>query len=519
MKCPLKFARYEFEGGEGCIGAECGFYGSVCDMDMSVSAQKRPNDEPPESDVVAILRKYANFWSLSHETHTQCDSNWEVTTMRALADMIERDYVSRQDFEAQHRTLCAVREQRDELTNAINELQKKQPYCYNPEVPLDTLRTVGRYIDELKAERDELKKELDIANAKLAGKPECEICDRATLLEEIEGLTAERDELEMRVNSLVAELGDAEGTSIILERQRDEWKAKVKTLAGYSNYWRGRCAKLEHRSDKRAAAVERLRMLDEFGGGSFEYAILGSDKMTWSYMDKRDALIDLLTDDGAHLKAQSKTEPNLCEQSESSSDEADSREKLEADLKTHLYEFGGYCFSSREGHAGNVDTFFDDFVFLLDRQAAITERECIGDAGKASLMGVVAHERECYEKRIAELQAKVDELYKSCDILRDKKLAAEREKSELTEQLEAAHAKNRALKAHISKMQNGRHGWHVKGVELQRQVDELTAQLHASNAERARLRECLGIATDNAHDLLTLVDESGNVYDRDEGLA
>lgn len=90
---------------------------------------------------------------------------------------------------------------------------------------------------------------------------------------------------------------------------------------------------------------------------------------------------------------------------------------------------------------------------------------------------------------------------------------------ELTEQLEAAHAKNRALKAHISKMQSGRHGWHVKGVELQRQVDELTAQLHASNAERARLRECLGIATDNAHDFLTLVDESGNVYDRDEGLA
>lgn len=55
--------------------------------------------------------------------------------------------------------------------------------------------------------------------------------------------------------------------------------------------------------------------------------------------------------------------------------------------------------------------------------------------------------------------------------------------------------------------------------ELQAKVDELTIQLRASNAERERLRECLGIATDNAHDLLTLVDESGNVYDCDEGLA
>lgn len=45
--------------------------------------------------------------------------------------------------------------ERDQLTNAINELQKKQPYCYNPEQPLGTLNTIGRYIDELTAERDE----------------------------------------------------------------------------------------------------------------------------------------------------------------------------------------------------------------------------------------------------------------------------------------------------------------------------------------------------------------------------
>ena len=51
------------------------------------------------------------------------------------------------------------------------------------------------------------------------------------------------------------------------------------------------------------------------------------------------------------------------------------------------------------------------------------------------------------------------------------------ERDELRADLEVAHAKNRVLKAHIGKMQNGRHGWHVKAKELQEQVDSLTAEL------------------------------------------
>ena len=55
------------------------------------------DEQAPEGDVVAILRKWANFWGVSHSTHTQCDSNWEKTTMNAIADMIERDYVRRDE--------------------------------------------------------------------------------------------------------------------------------------------------------------------------------------------------------------------------------------------------------------------------------------------------------------------------------------------------------------------------------------------------------------------------------------
>ena len=32
----------------------------------------------------------------------------------------------------------------EQLRDAINELQKKQPYCYDQDKPLDTLKTIGR---------------------------------------------------------------------------------------------------------------------------------------------------------------------------------------------------------------------------------------------------------------------------------------------------------------------------------------------------------------------------------------
>lgn len=342
MKCPLKFGLYEFEGGTGCIGAECGFFGCVCGA--------------------------AN-----------------------------------------------LKAERDELINAINELQKKQPYCYNPEAPLDTLRTVGCYIDELKAERDELKKRVGEQQETLDN-------DCRDLIEndnEICKLTAERD----------------------------EWKAKAeqaKESSAHSKAHSKDAPTLSEQSESLSDSREKLRIVMPRHNGE-KYAKL---------MVKQ---FDQLIYDELH----------------------DSREKLEADV-----------LKFSQVYYANHLLVYDKVIELLDRQKAITERKCLAQSVQGADAILTAEN--------AELQAKVDEL---------------------TEQLESAHAKNRALKLHISKMQAGRHGWHVRGVELQKRVDELTTQLHASNAERERLRECLGIATDNAHDFLTLVDESGNVYDRDEGLA
>jgi chromosome segregation ATPase len=58
-----------------------------------------------------------------------------------------------------------------------------------------------RTIEQLRAQVSDLTLERDILEARLAGKPECEICDRATMLVEIEGLTAKRDELSRQLDA------------------------------------------------------------------------------------------------------------------------------------------------------------------------------------------------------------------------------------------------------------------------------------------------------------------------------
>lgn len=168
----------------------------------------------------------------------------------------------------------------------------------------------------------------------------------------------------------------------------------------------------------------------------------------------------------AHSKSQSKDAPTLSEQSESLSDEADSREKLLADLEKQVRVWHDYD--------GNFMRIYDSVAYaqvkeLLDRQAAITERELCKQCDWPSL--AAQPDEEAYE-RIANL----------------------------TDDLETAYAKNRVLRAHISKMQNGRNGWHIKAEKLQKQVDELTTELttckHDSEQYRDLFSEALTLAAE-----------------------
>jgi len=55
-----------------------------------------------------------------------------------------------------------LQEKIGELTEGVSELLKKQPYTFNPHDVLGSLETIGRYIDELAAERDYWKQEVQI---------------------------------------------------------------------------------------------------------------------------------------------------------------------------------------------------------------------------------------------------------------------------------------------------------------------------------------------------------------------
>lgn len=51
----------------------------------------------------------------------------------------------------------AIVEDDDLKAEIVSLMQKKQPYTFNPEAPIENIRTVCRYIDELAAERDKWK--------------------------------------------------------------------------------------------------------------------------------------------------------------------------------------------------------------------------------------------------------------------------------------------------------------------------------------------------------------------------
>ena len=148
----------------------------------------------------------------------------------------------------------------------------------------------------------------------------------------------------------------------------------------------------------------------------------------------------------------------------------DSREKLLADLEKQVRVWHDYD--------GNFMRIYDSVAYaqvkeLLDRQAAITERELCKQCDWPSL--AAQPDEEAYE-RIANL----------------------------TDDLETAYAKNRVLRAHISKMQNGRNGWHIKAEKLQKQIDELTTELTTCKHEREQYRELFSKSLTLAAEIVNL---------------
>ena len=118
---------------------------------------------------------------------------------------------------------------------------------------------------------------------------------------------------------------------------------------------------------------------------------------------------DAMGQSSTHSIAQSKTEPKLSEQSESLSDaisenhgksqdsEIDSREKLEADIDDYL--------ESEYGIIPGVVAMIPEW---LDRQAAITERECKERVDFSLITQTANALFPDYQERIAELERKLE---------------------------------------------------------------------------------------------------------------
>lgn len=106
----------------------------------------------------------------------------------------------------------------------------------------------------------------------------------------------------------------------------------------------------------------------------------------------------------------------------------------------------------------------DEIKHLITKNAELTEQ-----------VSTLTEQRDRWHSNWTERNAEYNDLADEYD--------------ELTEQLESAHAKNRALKAHIAKMQEGRHGWHIRGKKLQQQVDSLKRKLEAATDANTDYRD------------------------------
>ena len=397
------------------------------------------------------------------ESDQACDECKEHTDELLAELTAERD----EALEIRDKALgdaATFKSERDELTDKIGEitdeareLMKKQPYTFAVHDVPGSLRTVGRYIDELTAERDELKtmnEKLQVALDAVEG------CD-----ERCKRLEAERDEWKAEAARLKKEVAaytnqairmyddtkaqaelDVKNELRELKIKLDSWEYKYGKLEAERDEWK---VKAEAKSAKRAVAVERLKQLDEFGGGSFEYAILGSDKMAWSYMDKRDALIDLLTDspmdahgtangtcpdanrtasndygqtaDMSRKNADCVRNDGFMSENDVRADDVDandgsvtcnisgenvtdSREKLEVDVRKFVYSKGWFD----DGIEPDSKPYIMElFIEWLNRQAAITKSECANTNAQRlgelhGLLDEAAREREKLREELAE---------------------------------------------------------------------------------------------------------------------
>lgn len=158
------------------------------------------SDELPEGDAVAIMRKVATCGECTGYTMRKevGGIDW-ADALLILADMVERDYVSREVYE----------DLRDEFTWETTFLHRMGKKCGTKDVP-----SLVAYVDKLEARVEELEA-VDRRIAETDSRWEAAIRD-------LERMTAERDELQRQLETAFAPSGklDAQSRAEIEDMER-----------------------------------------------------------------------------------------------------------------------------------------------------------------------------------------------------------------------------------------------------------------------------------------------------------
>ena len=169
---------------------------------------------------------------------------------------------------------------------------------------------------------------------------------------------------------------------------------------------------------------------------------------------------------------------------------ADTREKLEADACTFVARAweAGRNFEHRDLNTRSEDVTWssDELIDLLDRQAAITERELCRQCSWPSLAAMP--DKEAYD-RIGELQSKVDVLEIENSELCDEIAALDELRGELTRERDGYHEEKVRLEMELAQAQgllsNVTHNHAAAKAKYERaQIDAKRARERQEEAER-----------------------------------
>ena len=402
--------------------------------------ESAPSDELPEGDAVAIMRKVATCGECTGYTMRKevGGIDW-ADALLILADMVERDYVSREVYE----------DLREEFTWETTFLHRMGKKCGTKNVP-----SLVAYVDKLEARVEELEA-VDRRIAETDSRWEAATRD-------LERMTAERDELKRQLGTVSAPSGnlDAQARAEIEDAERS------RGVSGDA----GQDVDVDSTENAIAAwntRAEHERFLEE------KFCEL-MQRLQFPLNEQREMLNSLRC--GAVEAETSQVIEHTFQVTEH-----DTRAKLEADICAKLNDMARFSW--------RVDGIMKQAKGWLDRQAAITRAEC--DKPNWDYC------ETC--EQLKAMQDKIAELKADNDYLRDRNEKLDYEvrewKGEAKTQRNNFEQATEARKHWQSKYENvkaERDEWKAKAEQAQESRDDLGSQPKNLGSEPSTLEDFEG---------------------------